>query len=1296
LPAELPDSGEILEKPSTGPRSVHLDTEIWEAQPEDSGREHPHQAILGLVPGHMQSLQGPILSAIDGEDEVDRLELQLFAASDDEAQDMAACDSDGLSGVQLAVRYVLMPDPRIGDVLTLSINDQEQMALEKTLFERFGTEPVMTMIATGDEVKEKIKVMVRAYYDTSENARNRGSTHKEGLHIFSDRPVLQERVEAMRQLRGRIFHEDETFLSPSPKNYFTGVAEERAAYWESKAWIEPLQNLGLKEADKDVQLGASEQEPQEEDVPFAVGHLSELARRLVMEKIDIRPIEERLLAEDDKLLNRLQARGVLAKTAPRPIESSQVKVLERTWELDGLEIRNLVDLLNGRNPGDADKEQAYLELIRKMASLVHAEHETTKRGQILRVPKDDTRVTRYREKMRPSDVGVFNLAPQQGPYRTIFPVFEKMLNQVGIDVRSLRERIDVLGEDVWARASRQGVLDADAAQTFEVVPLHYLEPLRTAPWSLGDDKIEILCSFLNGQVPNPVDLLENLLVELFVRYQELVGAPAFVVLDLHQAASMDEESRRLMERVKEQPRAQSQPLIVTAVPYPGENKAVGMNVLEHQLETALQMPGWKMDRLKAIEKWSTIIGQQQNHREALEVLQRVMRREQVLSVLRKIEGAGEPHVLQRGQGDVAELLPLVRNSSDSRAKTIKERLTALRDASEQITLTADDISYLRGVATRSLTGDLLGIAKGLVDTRSQLDEAVDDEEREQKLLKLRTSDRFFLVALLPGLVEQGRMAAADTDPASAKYAVELGKEVISLLKLGIGDKGFSKEEAAMVRELAKLNDSLLMMFCDYYAAHGREESSEDVWARIYEALKDYYKLQGAHLLARIEYEEQDIWEVALNLGRRIWPWAQAVEPKLVMGCSWERFEKEMDDIEADEDTCLELDLSEKCSLGASPAAIYALAQRSHWKGEESYHLVVYLAQKLYFGESNVPYGVEFRNKVTSDTAMRRSRLTEAAPGTLTGFAPVVYEDDDRLCLEVVRLGMQAAHQILKGLYAKKKAHTSNKEPIPEELREEIEEAERNYKEMAGKYRLLEGLAGSTQSRRRRFNGASTMGMVALEIDGDPDKASPYFERAEATLIDEDGDPLPGKVVDYRRALHMRGEVWRSLAEGFWTEIEREGAEEPSAEIVMKTCSRVATSLAIEQDILRREGRDMENATEYKMTYFEGLVMATALLTRFGDKVQWREMPPVRMGNREIPVDQVLPADYEDLLLAASRDGITAMREQCKASPRLMVYVPMFANYARSFAERAPESEALQSVARHWIEFDEEINGGAEE
>ncbi len=1215
--------------------------------------EHPLTALRDLLPDRMKPLQGMLMSGVDIEQGSSKTRVQLKESTVGEHTDVQACSGQGQAGLRLFVNYLLGESSDLSDMVVFSDVLDEQRDLDNQLFEFVGDAAAVSMVGTGDELVEQARDLLLDFGRLSERARFHREIIGDGTDPRPLRPGMEDLyylrlLDAVRPFddphwdrnraldrdsllrRAHMFYTDEVFELSYNDEFGQGQPE-------AEPFLEPHLLSDVREV---------------QEIPVA---WTQIARTLVSKEVNIQPLLDRLKNWDPVLYERLQDTRTLnagALSQERQIDSTQLKRLKRVWGLIDDEVELLTKVVNG----EEEDEAVIRPLMAKIVDVIEERRNEAAESFFEDFPEPDKKTTFYRREGVPShDIPIYNLAERSNArcFDGVFPIFRDMFAKAGIDTRTLKERLDDEDKEIWPQLEQAGALNSSLLANFDVVSRKELTSLEAEPWSLSSDDIQVIYLWLNcynaGLDPHR---LKRVLSDLYARYEEITGHTAVVVVDLHRDADMSDEDVDFLQSIVETPKSSTQPLLVTAMPFPGEG--VGLDVLAARLTKIFQD---KLDEIRLavaegrvapfemsvadmveVHKWSAMVGRHADYRESLAVL-----------------------------------------------KATADLVMQYKDT---------------GVDQEHFLADAYFMA----------------EDRKAGQMAELNAASLMLVSLLPGFIEQGRRAASDFDMEAANYSYQLVRFVVDYLLAALGERGLPNDDV-VAEFLRSFNDDALLLFSDYFIGQSRTEGGEPLKS-IYEAMRDYLKLVGAHMVARLPRSENvappeppvvtveispPSASESLAIGGQT---ATDHHGSTLVGDIWtekapgipaSRLEKAISMFEGQG----RLDqLSSISPLAETPAMLYALAEKFYCQGGvPNYEIVIDIAKKVHYGEGNVSYGRYFVDTVTTHNPRCLSGDILGVPS----FCPV-NRFGDRFYLEIVRLGLQASYWVLRQRFKEQqKALREGRDDGPE--REAFAKAEADNKYVLHHYKLLSKELPAELSPFRQFNAESNQGNVALEIDRNFNLARHYFGKAAELVLEEDGTYVPGREMNARRALHLLAELSRQrVDEIFWARPwEERDVEDVSEKQIGEALHCLGHSLVMEDRLAQEETAaesraeqidfleldepkpqfSVQHKSEYEISFMQGLASLVALKSRFGAGVIHGH-PQVRdkLGD-DMEAFEEYYRDCEARLRGMHEALIGAVSGLMQITDQWIWTVHEIWAYMEDLAIGAPESILLVGIASDW-------------
>lgn len=1215
--------------------------------------KHPQAAILDFVPPQMVSLQGPIVSGVDIARVNMRTKVAFRATSVDESSDMTGCLGEGMPGVRLGFHYFLAKgDPAVADVLKFSDDENDQTDLEVMVAERFGAVPMMSMIGSGDHAVEKIRQLLLDYGSLSQEARYNPRIVGEaispnGSRTDGDYLRFLDRVRPFEEVKV----DQERALDPE-------MLSRRAHLFYSDELGRVSDQLeGVQEEGRDLRLEAAIRQLEESEGTDGAAPFTLIARYLVGGAVERRSLADVLAGFDRRLFERLVEARVLRPDLLRKeneVNAEQLMALRRPWQLEDHEIFYLVDLVNGRA---FDMDQAE-PLLRKIAGLVRGQREEREKGHFYsRFPDMPADALFYKRKGAAQyEVPIYRLGTVNNGrlYRGLSPVFRDIFASAGIDIRPLRERLDELGETIWPQLERSGALNKEALASFDVFDRDSFTPLMAAPWNLGEVEIEAVCAWLNGRNDQVnQEVLQRVLLNLYSRYEELTGRPAVLVVDLHADKDMSEEDRRFLEITNSRPRQLAQPLGVSAIPFPGENTGVGLDVLKTKLEEAFEgTTKMSAESLSALQNWATMIGRHPEYEKSLEILksvaQNILKFEEEDGFLASVYFMAED---RKSEGKVAELGDEVFVLLALLPGFIEQGRRAAADANvEAANYSYQLVRYVTDYLLQAMTED--GFGEG---------------ETVARLLGSYNDDALML--LVDYYMAEGRSKGGDpvrrSYQAIKDYLRLVGAHKVARLPQNKREK--SPDEPPVAGDVG----SAIVMPETGPEQTGPLARLRAWWRRVF--------------LSK-ESSPEPVKQSVLS-GESVGGKPE-IDPVVVLltppapGIPWDQFASICSVFERGGSFHSLRTIS---PLAESPAVLYALAERLYCQGNDNdYKQVIELARRVYYGYGNLEYGRTFADTLT---ACDPHRFSDQQVLSVENFAPIS-RFGDRYYLEIVRLGLQSSYRVLRAqLKIRQRALRLGRTEGPEF--EQFAEAEQAYREMHGKYHLLAKSLPSELSPFRQFNAEANQGMVAVEVDRDFDMAQHYFDRAANLVFDHAGNPIPGRELNARRIDHLRAELDRQWVDFYFWE---QSAHMYPVEQVGQALTRLGRSLQVENRLGTEETESAQHQAEYQLSFMQGLASLTALKARFGKDANLEYHPELRerMGEEAWGKFEGRYRDCEIILMEMHDTMVKEIRPLVQVTEQWLESIFEIWDYMRMLAESAPESALLARISNEWKELHDDI------
>lgn len=1219
--------------------------------------KHPQTAILDFVPPNMVGLEGPIVSEIEIARVNRRTRVALRTARVDESSDMTGCLGEGMPGAHLALHYFLARgDAALADVLKFSDDDNDQADLEGSLAERFHAVPMMSVIGSGDYAVEEIRQLLLNYGSLSQEARYNSriigeATSPNGPRTDSDYLRFLGRIQPFEEVK----IDQERAFDPE-------MLIRRAHLFYSDELVRTLDHSGVDqegEGRKDLSLETTLRQLEQSREEDAAAPFTLIARSLVSKVIEMRSLRDVLIGFDQRLFERLVENGVLRPDLLRKeneVNADQLMPLRRLWQLDDDEVFYLAELVNGQ-ASDLDQAEP---LLFKIAVLLREQREERTRGHFYsRSPGMPEDALSYKRKgVAQYEIPIYRLGADDNGrlYRGLAPVFRDVFASAGIDVRPLRERLDELGETIWPQLERSGALNKTALAAFLVFDKDSFAPLRAEPWNLGEAEIEVLGAWLNGHKDQVnQDVLQRVLLNLYSRYEELTGRPAVLVVDLHADRDMSEEDRRFLEIINSRPRQLGQPLGVSAIPFPGENMGIGLDVLRTKLEETFdQTTKMSAGSLSALQNWATMIGRHPQYEEALEILknvaQKVLRFDEDDGFLASVYFMAEDRKTEGKRAelgdDVFVLLALLPGFIEQGRRAAADANVEAANYSYQLGRYVTD--YLR----QAITEDGFG-------------------ERETVARLLSSYNDDLLMLLVDYYMAEGRSKGGN--PVRLSY--QAIKDYLRLVgahkvaRLPRGERGKVPETPPLTGEAASSAETPEVKETGFLARLGAW------WRRVFPSSREeaLEPIEGA---SKVNGEQGGV-EGKIEVD----PVASLLTPP-DPGIPWDQFASICSVFENKGNLH---SLKAISPLAESPAVLYALAERLYCQGaDDDYKQVIELARRVYYGYGNIEYGRTFADTLTSCDPQRFGGQQILS---VTNFAPIS-RFGDRYYLEIVRLGLQSSYRVLrKQLKIRQKALRLGRIEGPEF--EQFEKAEEAYREMHHKYHLLAKTLPSELSPFRQFNAEANQGMVAIEVDRDFDLAQHYFDRAANLVFDHEGKSIAGRELNARRVDHLRAELDRQWVDFyFW---EQSGHMVPTGQIE-QALGRLASSLRTEERLGVEETESAQHQAEYQLSFMQGLASLTALKSRLGNDANLESCPDLKdeMGDENWGKFEGHYRDCEVSLGEMHDTLVQAIRPLVQITEQWLESIFEIWDYIRMLAEAAPESALLARISHEWQTLHDEI------
>lgn len=1058
---------------------------------------HLTEEIMRLVPYRMQPLCGGLVGGMEQYFQDERASdpgeacYQVVPFQNPAPQGSKDCEMDGLAGAKLGFLYALTQNPRALELFFSGAPPSEIERLCELLYAQYGETSTFTVIGSADRVVEELRTLMESHYSASAMAFYDGQrqanlpAYDGSLEYALDEPdvsadgFLPSALADTSRMVDAFSSTHERYLSilrgaaPFPgflaldQGLFTPEKLQQRADLLSVLSHDAGPEPPPEEPVPSHPMISEYMDDERKDLPF--DHWHDFIHHLLdLERVDIRPARDRLMSWDPKLTEHLIASNCLSEERladPYRVLLEDINDLGRRWHLSSAELRLLVEFLNNRDPAQADR---YESLIGKI----------NEQSRLARAGEDEKTWASPREKPFQASgiaVPIFNLEPQDAAFGTLMSVVEHVVATAGVDVRPIEQRFQEWDPNFYRRLHEDGYLDLTVLNRMDRVPRAELDRFEEEPWSLSVTERDTLCDLLNGRADGSARF-RDFLWDIFQNYRSLLGHPAMVVCDVHRNREMDEASLRFLERMRNEPRVANQPLLITAVAFPDERGAVGMDILESRLGQAFGRNDFcSMDAVEEMEHWSGVMGQQGDYQASLGALQRMV---------------------QRTCGPDMDLVELVGELAGYRAEGRPP--------------------FIEG-----------------------------------------SVPLYALAGLFPGFLEQAQAAARDNHVEASQFSLEVVEGLSRYLEHAMAEDGFNYDEF-LVGMIGLQNDQRFAALIDCYVARWLTDRSEapQIIPMINEALKRYLLMIGAHVfIGRTEDHFFDLFD---------------------------RLD-EADELEK---------IFQYSPVAASPAAIYALAQRFYHDGK--YEQVLSLVDRIYYGHSSSPYEILYRNRISR----AESAAYDSEHNRVEGYLPVL-SFDPRFTLEILRVGLMSAGRILID-----QANPARLEAIArgEKIGEPFDrfnEANDQYESLSRQFKGIQRMEQVRPSPYAAHNAALAQGEVESKVSRNFSRARFYYQQAREALLDSDGNVLPGKDELLARVDHLdAAELSRDRIDQFFeilfeTNPGKEISSDDIYEVLESSLRAVVTESRLVADLDRYPTRQK---IEYSVSYLQACAYYVALHT----------------------------------------------------------------------------------------------------
>jgi hypothetical protein len=1230
---------------------------------------HPQSEVLALVPEHMRPLLGVVISGIDLDRQGGiRLNMALKAAGVDVHSDMSSALDEGMAGLKLTLQYLLSKKPFLSDLAQFSEAEYEQRELEDELFLKYGSAPVASIVGTGDYIAEQLQKLILAHSWLANKIRYHpelvGDARPTEWRAYEYKDLVS-RVSPFPELGSKDLEQVEVGLARAHMFFSDDTYE--VSLEEAKAEI--LHGRDLPEANEDLETIIAQLEDREVVIPWLF-----LAGQLVRNKVNLDSIESRFLSEEEpnRLFRRLAGHGVIKTGSLRSdsqVDPEQLYAPCRDWKLTLDDASYLARLVNGQSVEDESRTRSMLLSI---ATDLLEERKRKRKGAGFSCfsEEDFEPPTLYNEELSERDIKIFNLK-QEGeshPYAAVIPIFREMLASAGIDIRSVEEQLEELDPIVLSRLKRWGAWDEGLLNGFNIVSLEELGVLEAAPWSLERGDIEVIFRWINGLSCDD-QALQDVLVNLYSRYEEIMGFPAIVVVDVHRERNMDGESLNFWQRVASSQKASSQPMLYTAVPFPGEEAEVGLDVLKTKLMECFARKVWGTEMFSETQKWARIVGRHPEYEESLRILKEV-----AVAVMYNSEDdiLAEGYWLAQDRkegGSITKMTPKLVVLTTLLPGFLEQGRRAAADANlEQAEFALQMAVNARDYLLATLSED--GIAGD--DIMAQPFAVCNDDilllEADYQIARFHRSEE----------EEENEEEENDEDdeeedekPDKAIYsALKMYLRLVGAHKMAVKEPPKSALQPANPTEVFQVEGQPIASV--EVAQQGVLERLGDTWVgKLCPCLrqrkkKEVEKPMKRQLTAELRVTSTFTPEAQKQTRRGL------TERAFLKSCSLLEERRRLHKI------------SVVSPLAATPAVLYALAGRYYMRGDDvDYEAVIDIGRRVHYGYESQEYGTAYWNKVTQVGV----RDFNPDIGGVDGYAPIL-KFGERYYLEILRLGVQASYQVLRKRAAGRYAALAEGRSEGPEF-EAYEEADGDYRGMIRSFDLVYKKFPGEISPYRLYNHELVQGQVALEMDRDFDAAARHFRRAARLVVDKDGNALPGQGINARRSRHASVENGRQWVDcHFWEQEQGEPSEEMlsrALRILYQTCL-VENSVVVEEKGLPPGEKSQQNLAEYQMTLLQGLASLVVLKDQHGKDAKWGRYPDVvkQFDQDEWEEIAAYDEDTELKLREISDELIESFPSLFELAPSTWVFIAgQIAGYLGLLSQKSPESALLPQLQHEW-------------